>query len=423
MALLDFDGMGSDFQNFLKSPQAQAMAASLLKSGGVSPRPINMSEAFGNALTAGQEAQMQDLQKQYMQQMIDDQKRKAEGAKQFGALVGQKATTPEEAGMIFNPQFYKGKGFLGNEFGLPEFKIRAAGLLGQGGNIKEAVGLLSGDNEYGAPVQALDASGKPVFVVPNKQGSYKTLDGIMPIPKKGMSLIQGPDGTFEFSQGGWDNPLADGFLKDPKQGTLRGGQGGTYVNPKTGEIISTNTNKMATTDQTTIAAIDRVNPQINRILKTLPQFQKASRQGQAYAAGLANTFFGADYKLPSELAAGHAALESAPEALLKAFGLNTTDQALTMMRKTVEPAKGESANGYKERVLEQLKEIKMFQDQSKNRLANGISLKTSNDPQTAHQQSAQASGQVMIKTPDGRVMSMPAGNVEQALKLGAQRIS
>lgn len=169
--------------------------------------------------------------------------------------------------------------------------------------------------------------------------------------------------------------IEGGFQKDPRMGPARGGQGGTYVNPTNGGVISTDTMENTTTDQRTIAALQRVAPQVERLMQVLPQFQHANTNTQAFIQGLSNTYLGTDYRLPSEKAEGHAILNAAPESLLKAYGLNVTDDSMKSMRAMIEPGKGESPEGYRDRLTRNLAEMQMFGDQAKVRLANGNVLK------------------------------------------------
>jgi hypothetical protein len=414
MGLLDFfsgsnnnassDGQQTpDFQTFINSPQGMAMAAALLQGGGYSTKPITLGESLGNGMQAMQQASNNDVKNQYTKAMTQQLKQTLalKSVQQQGMqnllnhYRGQQQATPQAstASSQEQPLFMQ----PGASMQTPQAQVgllnmqqttggadpALPGLLMQAGFPDKAIDILSKQgNEYGKPQSVLDEQGHPKLIQTDKYGNVRELKGYLPQPKSQMGLTVDPvTGQITFAQGA--GVLPDGWLKDPKMGPARGGQGGTYTDSKTGQVISTDTSKMASQDQQTIAAMQRVEPQIDRIVNTLPQFQHANVKAQSYLQGVGNTFFGTDYRLPSKQAEGEAALESSPEALLKAFGLNVTDQSLSMMRKTVEPMRGESPSGYKERVLNQLQEMRMFQSQSKNRLMNGIVLNDENTHQEA----------------------------------------
>ncbi len=389
MAILDSQlPQFNSFDEFARSPQALALASSLLKSSGWQKEPVTLGQALGGGVDAMQAAGLQDLQKQALmtdlqskQLLLEQARAKQAAGKKISSLLGSPAKNPEDVGLFMTPDAYKGRGYLGGELTPEQFRQQAAGVYAEADPEAALKLLTTKTTEYGTPKAVLDESGHPKLIMTDKQGNIREVPGYLPQPRAQTSLVIDPvTNQIMYTQGG--AALPEGWLKDPKMGPARGGQGGTYTNPATGEVISTPTSRQAFMDQQTIASVGRVIPQIDRILKTLPQFQKVSQRGAAYLQGVSNSLLGTDYRLPSKLAEGKAALESAPEALLKAFGLNVTDQSMQMMQATVKPVQGESAEGYKHRIVEQLKEIKMFEDQSKGRLASGITLKEGNQPQT-----------------------------------------
>ncbi len=145
----------------------------------------------------------------------------------------------------------------------------------------------------------------------------------------------------------------------------------TYTNPQSGQIISSNTNTMTTTDQSAIGATERVVPQLEEILKTLPQFQTKSKQSEAWLQEMSNEYLGTNYKLPSERAKGEALINTSAEGMMKAFNLPATNESLEMVKTALSPKKGESATAYEERLKAEIENLRLFQKQAKTRLAHG----------------------------------------------------
>lgn len=185
--------------------------------------------------------------------------------------------------------------------------------------------------------------------------------------------VYGPNGELLVSQGGPQQAVGN-FFKNPMMGSYRTGAGGTYINPQSGEAISTDTTPMATMDQSAISAVQRVMPQINNIIQKLPQFQSGWKNLLTNAQGLGNRWLGGNFKGPSERASGFASLDTAPEALLKAYGLRPSEHALKLMRKTIEPSPGETPQGYRSRIIDTLNQLNEFQQQSMSHLKSGVPL-------------------------------------------------
>jgi hypothetical protein len=237
-----------------------------------------------------------------------------------------------------------------------------------------------GGRKYSSPLSSVDQNtGKEAIIqIDQATGQARPVTGYAPRQRTGTSLSIDPaTGQVLFTQGMTDTNLSN-LVKDPSKSPGRGGQGGTYVDTQTGKTISTDTNRQTSMDQATITGIKRVMPQIDVLVKNLPQFQRATTQAASYLEGVSNKYFGTNFNLPSKYAEGVAKLESAPEALIKTFGLQSTDQAVDMMKATIKPKDGESPAGYKARVLRALQELKLFEEQSKDRLANGITVKEGN---------------------------------------------
>jgi hypothetical protein len=391
MALLDNAQPQQDtsglLAKFLQSPQALNMAASLLANSGYSTTPTTLGQALGSSFMTSQQATTDNAYKQASTQELQA-KIKAEQQKQalnekMAALMGAPASA-QGVPYANNP----GSGLLGGQLSPSDYSKQLAPLLMQAGEYKTGLGLLGVGNEasYGQPVSVIGPDGKPHLLQVDKAGNKRELDGYMPMPKTGSSLTIDPvTNQISFVQG---VPMTDAqgnpTIKDPRNSPARGGQGGVYRDPQTGQIISTDTNRMVTNDQTAIAAVERIKPLIDTLIKNQPQFQHATTQAKSHLQGVANKYFGASYDLPSQKAEGGASINIMAEGLMKALGLPSTNEALDMVKSAVTPVSGESEKGYRDRLNRQVKEIVNFQSQSRNRLLNGIPL---NDPQ------AQAQGQ------------------------------
>lgn len=181
--------------------------------------------------------------------------------------------------------------------------------------------------------------------------------------KQGISLSTNPDGSFNFNMGG----VSD-VNKNPMFGSQKSGAGGTYqIRDENGNIrtVSTPTNAVSAFNQRAIGSIDKIQPMIEDMTKQLPQFQSPKTKALEKLQGYSNTFLGTDYRLPSVKAAGIQNLKMSTEGLIRAAGLQPTVEALKMMNEAIEPQPGESANGYKNRLVNTLKNIKKEQEQFK----------------------------------------------------------
>lgn len=111
--------------------------------------------------------------------------------------------------------------FLGNlsSNNIPADRLNMARLMAATGNYDKLPDIISPKEEYGAPYQAIDESGKPSYFQVNKTGGTRRIEGYAPIPKKGTSLTTDPlTGQIIFEQGGWDGgltqPVATQVQKD-----------------------------------------------------------------------------------------------------------------------------------------------------------------------------------------------------------------
>lgn len=132
----------------------------------------------------------------------------------------------------------------------------------------------------------------------------------------------------------------------------KAGAGGIYQSP-TGTQYQTPTKAAQTNLQQRIVGQELVEPYIQNMIKTLPQFQSAWTRGQSSTEGFANRWLGTNFKLPSELQEGIASKGLAAEGMLKEFGLNATGKNLQRMESILTPGKDESTEGYKERASRQ----------------------------------------------------------------------
>lgn len=176
-------GQFNSFGDFLKSPQALAMAAALLKGGAYSNRPISMGEAFGEGIGAMQQAGMQDMQKQLLQSQLQERnmlmqqmQQKQQAGKRIADLIGNPGKTPEQAGMMLQPQAYQGRGMLGGQMSPQQMQAEAARIYAETGDTDKAMALLSKQQQPGFTLKPgetrYDASGKTIASMPNNAGGF-----------------------------------------------------------------------------------------------------------------------------------------------------------------------------------------------------------------------------------------------------------
>jgi hypothetical protein len=154
----------------------------------------------------------------------------------------------------------------------------------------------------------------------------------------------------------------------------QGNNGSKLFQTESGEVLSQPTGASATNLQGRVTGAETVKPYIEEIIKTLPQFQELQNLGKTYAKGLSNAVFKTNYKEPSELASGKAALKEASEGLIKTFGLNATGANRVAMEDILAPHFGESAQGYTERVTNQLEAFMKNKKYAEKSLRRGISV-------------------------------------------------
>lgn len=152
--------------------------------------------------------------------------------------------------------------------------------------------------------------------------------------------------------------------------------------------ISVPTSKMGTTIQTQLLAAKRVEPQLERIANEWAPFMDLKGKGKLIGSQIGN-FFGSslpkgtlekiglptDSTLPSQYAKAKSTTLTAPEALIKAYGLNATNETLDRLQQAIEPLVGENKSGYKTRIKNILEEIRQDQmAQSQQALGGGFNI-------------------------------------------------
>ncbi len=160
-----------------------------------------------------------------------------------------------------------------------------------------------------------------------------------------------------------------------------------------GDVFSTSTPESTTRDQQTIAAVTRINPILTRLASLQAPFAKVSGMAMEPVQSVVNALLpdkalmqlkkhGYAGTLPTTKAARDAELSKAPEALLRAWGLNVTDNSIAAMKDSVKPIFGETAQQYNDRIVETLKNLQNEEvAPAKERLAQGYTLnKQSNKP-------------------------------------------
>lgn len=388
MALLDQTQAQPQFASltdFLKSPQGLALAGSLLQASGPQKFPISFGQALGNGLQAMQAASASDYENKYRQALTQQTnlqnqqiQQKTANQKAIANVIGTPAIPATAVPYADKP----GTGLLGGQLSQDQARTQIAGLLAQENPQLSLTLLGMGPHEYSKPYAGVDAQGNLKYFQTDPLGNAHEVPGFAPLPRTGTSLTVDPaTGQISFTQGQQLPVLNPGLVKDPTKGPSRGGQGGTYVDPKTGKVISTDTNRQTSLDQQAIGAIERAKPQIEELANTLPQFQTAAMKAKTGMEGLSNNYLGTNFELPSTAARGKALLQSTPEALIKAYQLNSTDEMAKMVRAIIEPIPGESAYFYKQRVYKSLGDLKLFEGQSKARLANGTTVVEGNNAQ------------------------------------------
>lgn len=255
----------------------------------------------------------------------------------------------------------------------------------------------------------LSVGGNTPTVPAQAASNYPTLPGGLSAPQGQQVAAQLPmmaPGTPQAgSPGLYDTVYGNAIKqlgKDPTMGSAKGGAGGTFYNPLTGQTTSSNTEKNTTLDQQTVASIKRVTPILNDLTSKLSPYQTIGGKGRLWTDRILNFSGLTNSPVPSEYASGLADLKVAPEGLLRGFGLPVTNESLARMEKAVEPQFGESADGYKNRIIETLKQLQRDQAQAKNRLQSGTNIGTTPADYQTQTQQLTSSSLPITKTVGGK---------------------
>lgn len=189
---------------------------------------------------------------------------------------------------------------------------------------------------------------------------------------------QGSNGVSIFN----DPETGQSFVQVGGSSSKGKGGAGTFVNPQTGETRSlpgtAATNKL----QQRIIGEEQLKPIFDQITENVPQFQSGWKDLQKSAEGLSNTWFGGEYQLPSDFAAGRAGLTKAGESLVNLFGLNANAHNLEKANSILQPIKGEASGPYKQRVLNEMTAFAKSKGISSNILEHGIQLSSGKTDET-----------------------------------------
>jgi hypothetical protein len=160
----------------------------------------------------------------------------------------------------------------------------------------------------------------------------------------------------------------------------KGSKGGQLYQNKEGDQYISPTGAVQTNLQQRIIGQKIVEPYIQNMIKTLPQFQSGWTQGLSNAEGIANRWLGTNFDLPSQLQEGKASRGVAAEGMLKEFGLNATGRNLVRMEEILTPGKDESVEGYKERALRQAVQFMKTAQEVQKISRSGVPVKQGNNP-------------------------------------------
>jgi hypothetical protein len=198
------------------------------------------------------------------------------------------------------------------------------------------------------------------------------------------------------------------------------GAGSTNINPLNGQPYTTDTQTNTSFDQQTLAALPRIQPQLDALIKNLPQFQTLAGKASLYGQQFGNLVLGQKGSLPDQYEVGQQALKTAPESMIKAWGLKVTNEALDRMQEAIEPGLGETPQGYTARIVGTLNQLKENAGQSSDRLASGQDLQADiGNP--VNQTSAGMAATIKMKTPDGKVWNVPMSKYMDAVSRGASQ--
>lgn len=162
----------------------------------------------------------------------------------------------------------------------------------------------------------------------------------------------------------------------------RRGAGGLGLDAN-GNVISMPTTATQTNLQGRITGEQIATPFVNDLVKKLPQFQTLTGKAKLGGERFAN-LLGANFKGPSDAAAGAMDVTNAAEGLIKAAGLYGAHANLDTMMKVLQPVSGESADRYKDRIANYMDIVLGNTGKAQSSLTgfqvSGQSSKQNNDP-------------------------------------------
>ena len=192
-----------DQRKLLGRNAAMSAAAALLQAGGRSTTPINLGQALGSALQAGQQGYQQartgSLQDLLLEQKLQEVKTAQDLQKQVAGILSKTPTTlsPEQQalaapGMQAGPTVARAE--LAANIPQPSANEIKAGQYQQIADIYAASGKSEDAKRYqemseklnpraevvGQPFEVTDAKGAPILVQQYKDGSVKTMQGYGP---------------------------------------------------------------------------------------------------------------------------------------------------------------------------------------------------------------------------------------------------
>lgn len=256
----------------------------------------------------------------------------------------------------------------GNIFG--NVQLPSPNSMGQGNGLLNMILKKIGGDESQSSSADMNNMPVPTSGVPNGAGSVNTLgqgtSNISPTGQPSNALLPGAQGGME----GYMGKLTAPYTQSPYAA-------GTLIpdpnNP--GGAISVSTGRMTTALQTAVNAAKRVEPQLQRIATEAEPFMSAGGQGKLQLQRLGNYFAGKKGDLPTKYAKFQSDLAAAPEALVKSYGLNPTNETIERMARVIEPYNGETGEQYKARILGTLENIRQEQiGVGEQQLAQGISI-------------------------------------------------
>lgn len=147
-----------------------------------------------------------------------------------------------------------------------------------------------------------------------------------------------------------------------------------YVDPVTGEIISPDTPSMRTRDIRGLAGSKNVQQLISQGAKAYAPMLNPAIKYKISVEKFINDHIKSVFKEPSEYAYGKKTLESGAEGLVNQWLLNPTQKNVDRVVGIVEPVKGETPEGYKDRIRRQLMDYLVQEKRTEQRLSRGIGV-------------------------------------------------